>query len=374
MSGDRLGSTTTCSGPWVLALFAFAAFAAGCGSTLGAPDGTLGKVGGAHDGGVGATDAGATPTLDARADEGTVGPSHDAGVTSPDVGREDTGSPGTPTPDADVAPDASSTGACYSEPYFPTVSIDDLKSAYDSSAWLATSLTVMQRRYPLGDFVLEGEKTDSQLPGFADPGAWDSQMMALMTMVHEESHGWDFDHSGADTHTYVVGATTTITVPQLPNMWPRSEIVPLLTDGVTSEYDSTYLTGEQGTYDIIFLAEELNAYINGLAAITAVGDQITSGISARDAVPAQLYWLELYLRVGRTNHPTEYAAMKADPNWQKFVRLEWARGHFWDVQAKPNPNLTISADTIWPDTLNADNEAELVQFTGVSIDVMTCTP
>jgi hypothetical protein len=280
----------------------------------------------------------------------------DAGVVPPDTG---------------VAQDAAA--PCYSEPYAPGVPVDDLKSAYTGAAWLSSSLTAMQRRYPTGYFVLNAEQGDTQLPGFADPSSWSALMESLMTMVHEESHGWDFDHAQGTTHPYVLLDSMQITVPPITT-WARSEITQYITDATTQQYDQTYLVGTQGTYDAVFLFEELNAYCNGLAAITAVGDQITQTISARDGVAAHLYYLELYLRVGRTAHPADYAAMAADPSWMKLVRYEWARGHFWDAQAKANASLDIASAPIWAHIVEPANLDEIQKFTGQSPDAVACHP
>jgi hypothetical protein len=231
----------------------------------------------------------------------------------------------------------------------------------------------MNRRYPTGHFVLDAEQADPQLPSFADSSSWSALMESLMTMVHEESHGWDFDHAQGTTHPYVLTDATQIAVPQLTT-WPRSEILQYITDTTTQQYDQTYLTGEQGTYDAVFLFEELNAYCNGLAAITAVGDQITSQISARDGVAAHLYYLELYLRDGRTAHATDYAALQADPSWMKLVRYEWARGHYWDAQAQPNPELDIGSGPIWAHVNDPSNLDEIRQFTGETADAVACHP
>ena len=136
----------------------------------------------------------------------------------------------------------------------------------------------------------------------------------------------------------------------------------------------SHLTGEQGTYDAIFLFEELNAYGNGLAAITAVGDQITQQISARDGVAAHLYYLELYLRAGRTAHASAYAAIQADPSWMTLVRHEWARGHYWDAQARPNPQIDIASGPIWAHVEDPANLAEIRQFTGEDAGIVACSP
>lgn len=132
--------------------------------------------------------------------------------------------------------------------------------------------------------------------------------------------------------------------------------------------------GEEGTYDGIFLFDDLDSACNGLAAATAVGDQIASGISARDGLAAHLYYLELYLRDGRLGHPTEYATMQADPTWQKLVRYEWARGHFWDGQAAPNVNLEIAVAPIWANIDLPASLAEIQTFTGADPATVACHP
>jgi hypothetical protein len=270
-------------------------------------------------------------------------------------------------------PPFDASGTCYGEPYDPSANLADLAGSYTSAAWLTSSIEAMHRRYPTGYFVLNAEQADPQLPSFADSSSWSALMESLMTMVHEESHGWDFDHAQGTTHPYVLTDATQIAVPQLTT-WPRSEIVQYITDTSTQQYDQTYLTGTQGTYDAIFLFEELNAYCNGLAAITAVGDQLTEPISARDGVAAHLYYLELYLRAGRRAHASEYAAIQADPNWMTLVRHEWARGYSWDARARPNPDLDIASGPIWAHVNDPTNLAEIQMFTGQAPDLVACQP
>ena len=317
---------------------------------------------------IGGASAGAPPAANADA-----GVPLDGSPALPDAPWAPPGPAGDAGAPLDAAAPLDAVAGCYSEPYDPHASLADLSSAYTTGAWLSTSLAALQRRYPTGYFVLNAEQSDPQLPGFADPSSWGALMESLMTMVHEESHGWDFDHAQGTTHPYVLLDTMQITVPQITT-WPRSEITQFITDSSTSLYDQTYLTGEQGTYDAIFLFEELNAYCNGLAGITAVGDQITQQISARDGVAAHLYYLELYLRAGRTAHASDYAVMKADPNWQKLARYEWARGHFWDAQAVSNPNLDIASAPIWAHIDEPANLAEIQQFTGQTPEEVTCNP
>jgi hypothetical protein len=266
------------------------------------------------------------------------------------------------------------TGApCYSEPYFPTANVADLAAGFDGSNWLEASITTMQRRYPTGYFVLNAEQNDPQLPQFVDASSWSALMSSLLTVLDAETAGWDFDNASANAHPFVILDTMKITAPSLTT-WAQGEILQYITDAATQTYDQTELGGQQGTYDGIFLFDAINSAANGLAAATAVGDQVPFGIPARDGVAAHLYYMELYLRAGRTSHPAEYAAIQTDPGWQQLVRYEWARGHFWDGQAKPNANLQIAVSPIWANVDAAAALDEIQEFTGEAPDAVACHP
>jgi hypothetical protein len=303
----------------------------------------------------------------------------------------DAGSTPTPTPDAStggamdsgvvVAIDAGSTGGgqdasvpCYSEPYSPNVNLDDLKNGYDPSAWLSTALTVMQRRYPSGHFILNAEMSDPNLPSAGDGSTWDGLMFSMESMLHDESLQYDADQSqSGSSYTYVLRNDLTI-APSTLSTWPRGEIMSLITDTATQAFDRDYLQGGSGNEDVVFLADDWNAFTNGLAAITAVGEQVSSPTDARDGVAACLYYVELYLKIGRTNHPQAYAALKASPDWQKLVRYQWARGFFWDKAARAFPNLATMADPIWAHVNDPQNLDEIKQFTGDDASEVACHP
>ncbi len=231
----------------------------------------------------------------------------------------------------------------------------------------------MQRRYPTGYFVLNAEKNDPQLPQFVDASSWSALMSSLMTMLDVETGGWDFNNATASVHPFVILDTMQISVP-IDTTWAQGEILQYITDSSTQTWDQTELEGQEGTYDGIFLFDDIDSAANGLAAATAVGDQITSPVWARDQVAAHLYYMELYLRDGRTNHATQYAAIKADPSWQKLVRYEWARGFFWDGQAASNPNLQEAAAPIWAHVNDPTNLSEIQQFTGEDPSQVACHP
>jgi hypothetical protein len=263
---------------------------------------------------------------------------------------------------------------CYSEEFSPTMpSLSDLSASYSPQQWKADSLEALKRRYAGGHYLLDAMKDDPQLPGFVDSGTFGDLMMSLMTMCHEETHGYDYGHATANVFLYYMRPDLQVQPPQLQT-FPRSEILSYIHDDATKNYDDTYLVGTQGTYDLLALGDELNAYTNGLGCITAVADQIGSGISARDGVAAHLYYLELYLLRARTAHPTVYASLKASPDWQKLVRYTWARGMFWRAAATPYPNLAIADAPIWTKVEAAENSAEIEMFTGSKVAEIACHP
>jgi len=310
----------------------------------------------------GVADAGPTPDQ-----ETSVGPEDDAAPPT-DTGSAPVDS-GSPTADSGPA-------GCYREVFDGTVSLADLKGSYDSSKWLATSLEVLRRRYADGHGILDAMKSDPQLSEFADKGSWAGLMTSIDTMCHEETHGWDFETSlkTPGKHAFWLRKDLALEAPTAMGFFARSELVPMLGDSGTAMYDETYLIGDSGTDDFVFLADELNAYINGLACATALGSEITTTISFRDGAAAHLYYLQLYLKKARTSYATLYAKMKASPEWMKFVRYEWARGHFWTEASKPFPNFGINDKKIWGKVNLAENLSEIELFTGDKPDVVACKP
>ncbi len=333
-------------------------------------------------GGRGGSISGGRPTSgedDAGASSGSGGSSSSSGGVL-DAGSLGDASTHPPHADAGGKHDGGSgsgggdaSAACYSEPYSPHANIADLAAAFDGNDWLTSALTVMQRRYPTGYFVLNAGKSDPQLPQFVDASSWSALMGSMMTMLDVETGQWDFDNSSATAHPFVILDTMQLSVPVMTT-WQQGEIMQYISDGSTQTYDQTELQGQEGTYDGIFLFDDVDTAAEALATATAVGDQLTYALPARDGVAAHLYYMELYLKDGRTNHASEYAALKADPGWQKLVRYEWARGHFWDAQATPNANLQVAAAPIWAHIVDPANLQEIQLFTGESPDAVACHP
>jgi hypothetical protein len=270
---------------------------------------------------------------------------------------------------------------CYTEGYDPGKSLADLKSSYQSSKWLSTMLTTLDRRYHNGFVVLDAMKNDTwlknSLPQYYSMSTWSGMIQAIDTACHEETHGYDFDKALglSGKHLYYLGENLQIATPKL-NFFARNQILSAVQQGgsVTSSYDSTYLTGTQGSYDFIFLADELTAYINGLACAASVADHIDSTSSYRDGAASHLFYLLVYLRIARTKYSSLYNQWKADASWQKFVRYSWARGHFWTKVAQPFPKLGIADAAIWQRINDPTNLSEIQQFTGNDAKDVACKP
>lgn len=274
---------------------------------------------------------------------------------------------------------------CYTEGWDPNASLADLSSSYSSGQWLGSMLETLSRRYHNGHHLMDTMKNDPWLtgsfPGYFDLSTWGGMIESIDTACHEETHGYDFDAAlgTPGDHVFFMGSNLDVVAPKLGGFFARNQILSLVQQGgsVTSNYDSTYLTGTQGSYDFIFLADELTAYINGLACAVAVGDELSLtgfGYSYRDGAASHLYYLEIYLKVARTQYPTLYGQWQADPDWQTFVRYSWARGHFWTQESSVYPKLGINDAAIWQRVDDPVNRQEIQHFTGEDPTTVACNP
>ena len=113
---------------------------------------------------------------------------------------------------------------CYSEDFFPGVSLAGLAAAFSPQSWKTESLTTLQRRIPGGYTLLDAMQNDSQLPGFVDNSSWPNLMMSLMTVCHEETHGYDYGNATASNFSFYMTPSLTVKPPQLTT-FARSEIL-----------------------------------------------------------------------------------------------------------------------------------------------------
>ncbi len=252
---------------------------------------------------------------------------------------------------------------CYWEPVCPDASLDDLAASYSPNGWLAAALEATNRRYPSANCLFD--MYDNDVGNYADKGDFGPLCESMMTMMHEETHGYDYEHAlGNDHFSYFIRCDLSIETPWIDG-FPRSEILAQVQGSATDLYDGTYLTGTQGTYGWVEVLDEWNAYLNGMAAIGLVGDHVPAfGISGTDGALAFAYYVELYLKVARTQHPSTYSTIKNDPQFQALLRLQWNRMHFFLALADKYPKLSIEADNIRDLVYAPANQSELENVLG----------
>ena len=252
---------------------------------------------------------------------------------------------------------------CYWEPVCPDAPLDDIDASYSSGNWLSAALEATNRRYPSANCLFDMYSND--VGNYADTWDFGPLCESMMTMMHEETHGYDYEHAlGNDHFSYYIRCDLALETPWLDG-FPRSEIYPEVQGSSTDLYDGTYLTGTQGTYGFVELLDEWNCYINGMAAIGVVGDHVPAfGISGTDGAVAFAYYVELYLKVARTTYPNTYSAIKNDPSFTDLLRLQWNRLHFFLAIADKHPKLSIEADAIKDLLYAPENLGELEMVLG----------
>ncbi len=314
-------------------------------------------------GGDSPTGSGAGSTGSGAGSTGSGAGSTGSGAGSTGSGAGPTGSVGSGTPSESCAGTVPQVEGCYWEPVGPDASLSDIDSSYSSGNWLSAALEATNRRYPSANCLFDMYSND--VGNFADTWDFGPLCESMMTMMHEETHGYDYEHALGNSHfSYYIRCDLALKTPWLDG-FPRSEILPYVVGNATNLYDGTYLTGTQGTYGWVEVLDEWNAYINGMAAIGVVGDHVPAfGISGTDGALAFAYYVELYLKVARTEYPSTYSAIKNDAAFQGLLKLQWNRMHFFLKIADKYPKLSIEADAIRDLLYAPENQSELEMVIG----------
>jgi len=128
----------------------------------------------------------------------------------------------------------------------------------------------------------------------------------------------------------------------------RSEILTLHANPAMDTYDEVYLTGQSGAQGFNTLLDEYVQYSHSLAARYCTRDGLRAGtrISARDGILTLMYYVELYLKIARTQHPDDYAEIVGDPGHVELIRTVWARAEFWLARTASLPQLGLRDATI----------------------------
>jgi hypothetical protein len=264
---------------------------------------------------------------------------------------------------------------CYTEPLDPMADISDVVSSYGGASYKDDVIEAMDRRWPAGAYLLTEQKNDPYFAQFSDSSSWTGMVGWLDTLVHEETHLFDAYHAQSQNQAHALYFQENLIV-YLPaeQGFPRSEIMSqLIPAAQNGTYASTYLTGNQGTRAFNPLLDEATCYANEVPGLAAFGEYYSGGVSLRDGSAAFLYFIQVYLRVARMDHPTFYNWAKSQQAYVDAVRILWLRTHyFYEEVGDVYPNLGISDDTYRNEAYQPDNLAEIEMFVGREVGPSSC--
>lgn len=296
--------------------------------------------------------------------------SADASVDGPDGGGgSSAGDAGPGAPDG-----ASPQANCYTEPAYPDIDISDIVASYGGANWKDELIEAVTRRHPATGYLLDEQRDDSYFGQFSDSSSWSAMVGWLDTLSHEETHLFNAYHAQD------VGQNAAIYLREdlifyLPSdaSFGRGEIYDDIAqsarDGI---YAPTYLTGSQGQRGFNALLDELSAYLNEVGAVGLLGEYFDGGVSLRDGSVAFLYFMQVYLRVARTEYPQIYSALQANGVYPELVETLWLRTHFLLDYADEFPNLGIHDDMYRALMYEPANLAEIEMFTGNAVGDSNC--
>jgi hypothetical protein len=264
---------------------------------------------------------------------------------------------------------------CYTEPLNPSASITDIVSAYGGSNYKDEIIEAMDRRWPAGAWLLTEQKNDPYFAQFSDSSSWTGTVSWLDTLVHEETHLFDAYHAQGQGEAHALYFRDDLIV-YLPaeQGFERSEILSqLIAAAQNGIYASTYLTGSQGDRKLNPLLDEATCYANEVPGMASFGEYYSGGVSLRDGSAAFLYFIQVYLRVARTNHASFYTWAKSQPAYVDAVRILWLRTHFfYEEVGDMYPNLGISDDVYRAEAYKTENLAEIELFIGRKVNDSSC--
>ena len=303
----------------------------------------------------------------AQSDTGSI----DTGTT--DTGVTDTGEPASP-PSSFVDED------CIDGQYYETLpdanaNIQSFIDSYNSSLYVDFIYGVLETRYPIGAYILDGGYTsDGLFSGncidlfLNNTTSADSVISSLSTLVHECGHFFDINTSDWGASNYVMTDSLSYecsdgSIPDYGGQtFARSLInndiyAPLhppcanYTDQGCDSYAAIYLNGdpnntsfESGDQGFNMLQEETVQYINSLATGYAFDDQSSYSRSERDGILTFLWYTMRYLRMARLEHPQAYTLISQDTCWRESILTIWGRAWLYLEITKEISSLGINDD------------------------------
>lgn len=297
----------------------------------------------------------------------------DAGAAPlPDGALAPTPDGGGPLPDGAPPPPAPCGAAKYSET-LPTNTADLSGVAFSAANPSPYVLSVLERRYPLGKWLVEGGLANTAIGGscidrfLGDKSSGDAVIRQLSTVVHECGHFFDLTDRGPSSSTYNVRTDVIFKCSQGDAQgrggvtFARSRITKdayaakrpacggqsrpgcdtyadVYLDG--NPDDTTFQGGDQGFSSVL---EETTQYVNSLATAYAFEDRYRSRkVSERDGILTFQWYVERYLLLAKASYPAAYKLIREDACWRKAVLTVWDRADFYLEATKSLPSLGIN--------------------------------
>jgi hypothetical protein len=213
-------------------------------------------------------------------------------------------------------------------------SSDDLEGFYDA---------VLQKRYPVGAWLVDGGLSNPQfncVEQFSNNTSTPEGALGdLSTVVHECGHIFDFT-LGNGGSGYGVTPTLTLscsggdTTDRGGQTFARSRIRDDEYQSLKPDdsYRDVYLDGdpdngdfEGGDQGFNSVLEETLQYVNSLATSYAYQESVGGSVSAMDGILTFLWYVERYLRMARLEYPSAYTKLSEDPCWRNAILTVWGR-------------------------------------------------
>jgi len=264
---------------------------------------------------------------------------------------------------------------CYSETLNFSANISDIKAGFQASQWLQTIQAMYQRRWPSGRALATAQAQDQYFKQFVDTSSFNKLAESMMVAIHEETHMWDLAGSRTEWNNYTASwISDELQFLQLKlydsqGGFPRKQILPLIQDNASASTDEVYLrNAQQGEYHLQGVTAELNASLMGLPAAAAVAEYI-DGIGAsnsRDLALTNMSYLQLYLRVAKSNHAAYYAKLKSDAQLRKWALVQFLRMAYHLQLSEPYAAKLGSSNVprLFQRVYAPENLAILEDFTG----------
>ena len=345
--------------------------------------------------GQGGVDASARGPVDAAeragADAGQVRLPPNAADAGPTPGNDSGAGEGEPSGQASNLISASCVDGQYTETLpTPEVSIDAEVASYSSETYMDFIFSVLEKRYPLGKYLIENALLDQSfghcVDFFLSQKNTAQQVIGSMSLlVHECGHFLDMSLGGFFDNAYVMTEALTITcqggstpdngggktfarslitADAYSDLWPPcasfgsggecDSYAPVYLDGDPS--DAEFDSGDQGFGSVL---EEVVQYINSLATGYAFNDYYSGSVSERDGILTFLWYMQRYLRMARLDYPDAYAHVAQSSCWREAILTSWGRAWMFLSATEGYSQLGLRDDFLETLVRDADLYSEI---------------